>query len=42
VVDGDPIEDISLLLGQGEHIPVVIKAGVCMKEAGRLLEPVAE
>jgi imidazolonepropionase-like amidohydrolase len=42
VVDGDPVEDISLLLGQGEHIPVVIKGGVCMKEAGRLLEPVAE
>ncbi|MDR5798072.1 amidohydrolase family protein [Caballeronia sp. LZ008] len=39
VVDGDPVEDISLLLGQGEHIPVVIKGGVVMKEAGRLLEP---
>ncbi|WP_027798091.1 metal-dependent hydrolase family protein [Paraburkholderia dilworthii] len=40
VVDGDPVEDISLLLGQGEHIPVVIKGGVVMKEDGRLLEPV--
>ncbi|CAM2171869.1 Imidazolonepropionase-like amidohydrolase [Paraburkholderia sacchari] len=39
VVDGDPVEDISLLLGQGEHIPVVIKGGVCMKESGRLVEP---
>ncbi|QCP49587.1 amidohydrolase family protein [Trinickia violacea] len=42
VIDGDPVEDISLLLGQGEHIPVVIKAGVCVKEAGRLLEVVTE
>ncbi|WP_321801147.1 metal-dependent hydrolase family protein [Caballeronia sp. J97] len=41
VVDGDPVEDIALLLGQGEHIPVVIKGGVVMKEAGRLLEPAA-
>jgi hypothetical protein len=41
VVDGDPVEDISLLLGQGEHIPVVVKNGICMKEAGQLLEPAA-
>lgn len=38
VVTGDPVEDISLLLGQGEHIPYVIKDGVCVKDAGRLLE----
>ncbi|SAK64561.1 amidohydrolase [Caballeronia catudaia] len=42
VVDGDPVEDIALLLGQGEHIPVVIKNGVVMKEEGRLLEPIAD
>ena len=41
VVAGDPVADISLLLGQGEHIPYVIKDGLCVKEAGRLLEPVA-
>ncbi|GAB3627088.1 peptidase M38 [Pandoraea terrae] len=39
VVDGDPVRDISLLLGQGEHIPVVVKAGVCVKTDGRLHEP---
>ncbi|KAE8757027.1 amidohydrolase family protein [Paraburkholderia madseniana] len=41
VVAGDPVENLSLLLGQGEHIPMVIKAGVCVKQAGQLLEPVA-
>jgi len=38
VVDGDPLRDISLLLGQGEHIPVVLKGGVCVKTDGRLHE----
>jgi imidazolonepropionase-like amidohydrolase len=41
VVAGDPVADLSLLLGQGEHIPMVIKAGVCVKQAGQLLESVA-
>lgn len=27
VVDGDPYKDISCLLGQGDHIPLVMKAG---------------
>jgi imidazolonepropionase-like amidohydrolase len=27
VVDGDPMKDVSCLLGQGERIPLVIKAG---------------
>lgn len=27
VVDGDPLENISLLQGQGKHIPVILKAG---------------
>ena len=41
VLAGDPVADRSLLLGQGEHIPMVIKAGVCVKHAGQLLESVA-
>ncbi|VVD71256.1 peptidase M38 [Pandoraea cepalis] len=39
IVAGDPLEDISLLLGQGEHIPVVFKDGQCVKRDGRLHEP---
>ena len=27
VVDGNPYKDISRLLGQGEHIPLVMKGG---------------
>lgn len=27
VVDGDPMKDVSCLLGQGDHIPLVIKGG---------------
>ena len=27
VVDGNPLRDVSCLLGQGEHIPLVMKAG---------------
>jgi len=27
VVDGDPMKDLSCLLGQGERIPLVIKSG---------------
>ncbi|MFA5488906.1 MAG: amidohydrolase family protein [Candidimonas sp.] len=32
VVDGDPLRDISLLDGQGEHIPLVMKDGVVHKQ----------
>lgn len=28
VVDGNPLKDVSCLLGQGEHIPMVMKEGV--------------
>jgi imidazolonepropionase-like amidohydrolase len=31
VVDGDPLADISLLDGQGEHISVIMKDGVLHK-----------
>ena len=27
VVDGNPMRDVACLLGQGEHIPMVMKAG---------------
>ena len=27
VVDGNPLRDVGCLLGQGEHIPLVMKAG---------------
>jgi imidazolonepropionase-like amidohydrolase len=27
VVEGNPLRDVSCLLGQGEHIPMVMKAG---------------
>ena len=33
VVDGNPLEDINCLLGQGEHIPLVMKEGVVQFEA---------
>lgn len=33
VVDGDPIADIAVLTGQGERIPLVMKAGEIMKRA---------
>ncbi|WP_028221027.1 metal-dependent hydrolase family protein [Paraburkholderia oxyphila] len=38
IVEGDPLRDISLLLGQGEHIPVVLKGGTLVKRDGRLCE----
>jgi imidazolonepropionase-like amidohydrolase len=28
IVDGDPTRDVSSLLGQGDHIPLVMKEGV--------------
>jgi imidazolonepropionase-like amidohydrolase len=27
VVEGNPLRDVSCLLGQGDHIPLVMKAG---------------
>ena len=27
VVEGDPLQDLNLLQNQGEHIPVIMKAG---------------
>jgi len=39
VVNGDPIEELSLLLGQGENIPLIIKNGAIVKTNGRLHEP---
>jgi len=38
VVDGDPVADISLLAGQGQHIPMIIKNGACVKIGGNILE----
>ena len=36
VVDGDPLEDLSLLTGQGRHMPMIMKGGVLVKsEFGR-------
>ncbi|SCK34974.1 Imidazolonepropionase [Variovorax sp. HW608] len=34
VVDGNPLEDIHCLLGQGERIPLVMKEGVIQFDAG--------
>ena len=31
IVDGDPLRDLSLLTGQGRHIPVIMKAGAFVK-----------
>jgi imidazolonepropionase-like amidohydrolase len=31
VVDGNPLEDISLLTGQGRHMPIILKDGVAVK-----------
>ncbi|RVU15309.1 metal-dependent hydrolase family protein [Methylobacterium oryzihabitans] len=33
VVDGDPLEDLSLLTGQGRHMPAILKAGRFVKDA---------
>ena len=33
VVDGDPLADLSLLTGQGRHIPVILQAGRFAKDA---------
>ena len=31
VVDGDPLADLSLLTGQGAHMPIIVKGGRMMK-----------
>ncbi len=31
VVDGDPLKDLSLLTGQGAHLPFIIKGGALVK-----------
>jgi imidazolonepropionase-like amidohydrolase len=31
VVDGDPLTDLSLLTGQGRHIPIIMKDGIFVK-----------
>jgi imidazolonepropionase-like amidohydrolase len=33
VVDGDPLRDLSLLTGQGRHMPLIIKDGAVVKDA---------
>ena len=33
VVDGDPLADLSLLTGQGRHMPAIVKAGRFVKDA---------
>ena len=34
VVDGDPLQDLSLLQDQGARIPLIMKAGAFVKRAG--------
>ena len=33
VVDGDPLQDITLLQGQGRHLPLIVKGGALCKNA---------
>ncbi len=33
VVDGDPLKDLSLLTGQGRHMPIIMKSGAFMKRS---------
>jgi len=33
VVDGDPLKDLSLLTGQGRHMPIIMKGGAFMKRS---------
>jgi imidazolonepropionase-like amidohydrolase len=33
VVDGDPLQDLSLLTGQGRHMPVIVKGGAFVKRS---------
>ncbi len=32
LVDGDPLMDLALLTEQGRHIPLIMKAGICIKD----------
>jgi imidazolonepropionase-like amidohydrolase len=32
VVDGDPLHDLTLLQGQGEHLRLIMKAGTVYKD----------
>ncbi len=32
VVDGNPLEDLTLLTGQGRHMPLIVKGGAIVKE----------
>ena len=32
-VDGNPLEDITLLEGQGKHLPLIMKGGVVYKDS---------
>ncbi len=33
-VDGNPLENLDLLTGQGSHMPLIMKGGVAVKEVG--------
>ena len=33
VVDGDPLQDLSLLTGQGRHMPIILRGGTFAKHA---------
>jgi imidazolonepropionase-like amidohydrolase len=33
VVDGDPLKDLKLFLDQGQHLPMIMKAGKFHKNA---------
>ncbi len=33
VVDGDPLQDLALLQGQGRHLPLIVKGGALCKNA---------
>jgi imidazolonepropionase-like amidohydrolase len=35
VVDGDPLADLSLLTGQGRHMPLIVQDGVIVKQSER-------
>ena len=35
-VEGNPLEDLSLLTGQGAHMPLIMKDGVAVKKASVL------
>lgn len=35
VVDGDPLQDLSLLTGQGQHMPLIFSNGIAIKQSSR-------